>query len=310
MKFHISLILLFISISVLGQTVNFSLDGSGQYISPENFQSEEREVTSTTTTFVDSLRVLTTYKRKYTTIQEYNPKVGINVTGNIHIKITDRLNLNTGLGLNYLLFDSHINSIFDFETQEIISIDTIIISEDSETPGASGIPGAFGGSQCDVFTGTIDFRDVKDGQSNHILSLKIPLEVEYILLEDKFFVSAGGYLQTPLFTSVVWENITTTEIEEINGETVCEYEKVINKNKTGSTFSDLQVGVGGSFTYMFSNKLGIKFGVAKDLNSIFNKPESSLYLSTNAFKPLKVSLGLRYRFGGAYIKAQDQMEKM
>ena len=309
MKFYLGLILIFVSISVFGQTVNFSLDGSGQYIQPENYESEEREITARSTRFlVDSLWENTTYKRKYTTIQEYNPKVGINVTGNIHIKITDKLNFKSGLGLNYLLFDSYPTASFDIENQEIISIDTVIVSE---SPGSPGSSGPLGVNPCDTFIDfqIIDFSSIKNGKTNQLLSLRIPLEVEYVFLNEKFFIGVGGYLQTPLYSSVSREYVTT-KMEEINGETVCHNEKVVEKDKTGSAFSDLQMGIGGNFTYMFSKQLGVRFGVSKDLNSIFIKPESTNIPTFDEFKPLKFSLGIRYRFGSSYIMTKDQMEKM
>ena len=303
MKFYLILILTFTSISVFGQTVNFSLDGNAQYILPETYQSEDGEISRTSIRVLnDSLQERTTYNSTYTAIQEYTTKAGINVTGNIHIAITEKLNLKSGLGLSYLLFDSRPSVSWDPGNDEIINIDTISNAEQS-------IGGVL--SQCDIFiNNTGSSGPVKQEITHQLISLKIPIELEYTLLKDKFFVGVGGYLQTPLFTSVVSEN-HTIKMEEINGQTVCEPEKVVNKNTTGSSFSDLQIGIGGNFTYMFSKKIGFKVGVTKDINNIFNNPVSVFALTTNGvFKPLKFSFGFRYRFGGAYVRAKEIVEEM
>jgi len=129
-------------------------------------------------------------------------------------------------------------------------------------------------------------------------------------LNDKFFVSAGACLQTPIYSLIVWETLNT-KMEEISGQTVCETEIIVNKNKTGNTFSDLQIGVGGSFTYMFVRQFGVKFGVFKDLNNIFNKSVPSFtFNASDEFKPLRFSLGLRYMLGGIFVKKKEIMEKI
>lgn len=270
------------SYSAFGQ-VQLSIEGGVNYVpSASNSENEDREATwfvpLNDSTWLQQLRNVT-----YQYDKTYTPKVGFEVKGNLRFRVSDRVNVRTGIGLNFLKFE--------FRSSAQILSATLIQQDTVEA--TTSFP--FNPLECDSIVNSLgDLGPVNNEPTQAILYLQIPITVEYAIIAEKFFIDAGAYIMTPVYANRKREYVSLHR-EEHAGQVVCEYMRVEENNTSGNSLRDLLMGVSANVSYKFANRFSVKVGVAKDVSNVFvdSDYQQSPY-SDEKFNPLRLSFGIEY----------------
>lgn len=288
----LTIILLVIPKSIVSQKNTFSISGRTQYIPELNNFNNRTYQSYSIKELNDSLLIKTYYKGSSIYEYIYSAKLGYELIGNIKFNITDRLILKTGLGLNFISFNTN-SEVYRFESEQL-SIDTI--------PKTTSTPVTPSSSTCDNYINSFfDLREIQKGIDYEIISLKVPLEINHLFLSNKLNLGLGVFIQTPLYSTKTEEYITT-EREESNGITSCKYVIITRKDKSGNSLNNLQMGLSGNVSYKILKNIAFEIGITKEFRNVFYQDEnnqSGYFLSSSNFEynPYKLHLGLEYLFG-------------
>lgn len=287
MKYIVLILQIFLFASAQGQVSHFSINGRINY----TYKSILNKIDQSSGFSIQTINDTMSIRKELMIIRKqqktFTPKIGYDASGNIYFKVFNRLSVKTGLGINYLSFKLESKTL-DFETVTLSS-DTIKTKKDDITIIFTA---------CDSFKNS--FSDVgiaKPGRTLDVFHLKIPLELEYEVLQNKMYVRAGAYMQTPLFSAAKREYITTRS-ETVNGRKICEWVKVNEKNTSGTNLNNFQMGIAFEIAYRIFPNLSIEVGISKDLGNIFTKEEFQVYPAGGEdYRPLVMSFGIGYAFG-------------
>ncbi len=282
------------------QNVEYSIVGGINYSGKAVEQNEIKYDSYLKSNFVpiqDSFHLLTYSKVVTEQIETYRPKLGAEVELRARIGLGEGIDLNTGLGFSLAKFKR--NTAFGSITRSIISVDTIAGSYELFNPFDN---------DCNY---TNSFSSVIIGDrdpSITILSLMIPFGIAIDVNTDKYVLNVGGFLQTPIYTSIK-RSFVTTEMEEVNGETMCTYVAGVRKDNTGNDFQNLNFGAYLSLEYSVNDNSKLELGVRKLVTKIFNYGQSTFSIREDSYSPLYSTLRYVYQFGRSSAKKATNINR-
>lgn len=215
----------------------------------------------------------------------YEPQPGYSLNARTQFKLSKKLVLFTGIGINWFNFKS--SSMINDSHSEVIRTDTI---------HNATIINAF--NDCDRFENSIsDFGIIDRSVQQQAIHLSIPLELRLVLKPNKLSVQAGLFLQTPIYARNKQEYLRINK-EETSTETVCHYEKIVENKKAGNSFAYLQMGLSGEIEFMLTPKLGFIVGARENLTNLFSVESSQISPhGSEHFRPFDVNVGIAYWLG-------------
>ncbi len=282
------IVLQFISALSYSQGVHFSLSGKVNYVHEAESVFPSEYNSYRLTSINDSLYLRENFHITVSELKRYTPKIGYEGGINLYLRDAKTISVRTGLAVNYTSF--LMDSEFGQYASTSLGFDTVKIS----TTGGGNILYV----PCDSYTNLYsDFLPLQEGTKQEIYSLKIPLEIAFQVVPGILSIQAGGYLQTPLFSSRKREYISSTS-EMINGKKICTFHKVIENDNSGNGLNNFQAGISASLAYRLFRNINLELGITRDMKSIFVKDEYQEYsLQHSDYSPLKLSVGLEYHFG-------------
>ena len=286
-KNAIILCLFLFPIFAFSQNINFSISGRSGYTLPQSQAYYQEYINLTSLSYLnDSMALENTGNHTYDLIASYKPRLTYELQANIEFPISESVSIQTGIGLNWLSFQR--TSRFDDYEFTIIQQDTIFYNWNN--PNNSIL-------SCDRITNQELLNEQEDGERYNILNLTIPLSVKYHIGQTKFSVKAGVYMQTPIY-SQIRNNYISTEIEETPTETICTYVLQKNEDNSGSRINELQLGCHAELEYFLKERFSASLNVAQNLSSLtqnqyFFTPVSS----EDKFIPMRISAGLNVYLG-------------
>ena len=263
----------------IGGSISYNLTGTAT--SFEEFSFRSIRILNDSIGVIDSTFSMTEQ------VNEYSSKTGLNVHGKIQIQISDKLNLETGLGLSWNSTDrSSMRNSLSFDRTAVDTIDL----------NSSSTPDVFT-SSCDAFTNSFQDFDISDVNQIHAIHLTIPVELTYSVLENLLEVGIGGYMRTPLFTSFSREFLRI-ERQQAGQQTLCTLVEVREHDQSGNGFRNLQLGFSAGIKYYVDEDLRITFAADKLLNGLFIDPDSQPFpLNDDEFNPWTFSIGVDIPIG-------------
>ena len=272
----------------IAQKVVFDLNARVNFIQPDQYSE-----TDTFQGYFSNRLDDTTVIRRYSTFFQtsntnYYPGDAFEVNGLFTIKLSGRLSLRTGLGLNYGTYTIS-TSGSDFGS-ELISIDTIYSPISTPNPGG-------GGSTCDCYENSYSdvSADYDPNTHEQLLNLAMPAELGYDIIPDKLTIRAGAYFHTPLYAGASREDINLEKniVEEM---VKCKWVKVKDKTNALSGVSNFQWGVSAWASYNIIPGLAIEAGVRQQVSDVYVNQEDQFFnFDNNSYKPFSFSVGLSYR---------------
>ncbi|HSF90537.1 MAG TPA: outer membrane beta-barrel protein [Saprospiraceae bacterium] len=261
----------------LNARVNFTQ--SGEYTKLDSFDASS-DIRLDDTTVI---------RRYYHFISEntkdYLARTAYEINGLFSIKLSERVSLRTGLGLNYGTYS--IGSSSNFSISDVISIDTVYDEEDP----------IFVGSQCDCYENSSS--DVSAGLDRRthqqMLNLSIPLDIGYDIIPGKLSIRGGAYFQTPLYAAASQKRVTV-EMTTTGDMTKCKWVVIENKTTALHGIRNFQWGVSAWATYEVLPRLQLELGVRQQVNDMYVREEyQDFSFDNNSYKPLTFSAGVSYR---------------
>lgn len=281
------LVLLFISQDFIAQNVVFDLNGRINFAQPD-----ESTVTDTVMGYssrrLDDTTVVRTYSNYVQEItSDYISNKGYEVNGMLTIKISNRLSVRTGIGVQFGSFSY--GKDYEIVDLQVTHIDTLY--QEITDPFPDG-----GSSSCDVFENS--YSDVASGISNRIhqemINLSVPAEIGYDIIPGKLVIRAGGYFHTPLYAAAK-RSFITLEHHTVDTMTICRWVRVDEKNTATTGTSNFQWGISSWLDYQLLPYLQLEVGVRQQMNDVYAKQEVSFFSSPGGFRPMTFSAGLSYR---------------
>ncbi len=213
----------------------------------------------------------------YETTYTNEAKSGKNFEIGMNLDLGKNWNIRTGLGVN----------LIHFRSTQSTSISQVIRSVPMDTIDLS-FPTVNNTPYCDQTINSYSdvIETISEGTLTEVVSLRVPIAFSYQLLQSKFNVGAGLYLQTPLWSSRTRQYINIHR-ETIDDENICEYVAITDIDKTGNNINNLQIGWNTWMSYKILQNLSIEIGVMKNMSNIFVGIE-------NRYDPLSLSIGVRY----------------
>lgn len=234
----------------------------------------------------------TTVIRKYRNITQENEKdyfanTGYEINGLFTIKLSERLSLRTGLGLNYGTYS--IGSYTNWISSDVISMDTVY--------DEIGDPFIDIESPCDCFENSSS--DVSGGLDRRthqqLLNLSIPLDIGYDIIPGKLSVRGGAYFQTPLYAAASQQRLDV-EMTTTDDMTKCKWVIIEDKTTALHGIRNFQWGVSTWATYELLPGVRVELGVRQQINDMYVMEDNqSFRLNGNSYRPLTFSAGVSYR---------------
>jgi len=283
MKKSILVILLLWTSLLAAQNTKFSISGKLNYSSDKTNTYTEQSTSFWVTPIDEGSSLKTFFATESNLTEVYKIKLGYELIGDFRINLRPRLNLKIGLGLNYTSFNvARISNQLSYtETStEVIKAPPVFQSS------------------CDVYTNSVnDVMNVRKGTFFHILSLKVPLEIEYEVIPSKLNVGLGLFAQTPLFSTVSYDYRDIHFEENENGENVCEFLKGTIRDKSGRSLNKLQLGLLWNMTYKLTDNIAAQLGMTREFNNVFvDHPPNQHRAMPYELNPLKIHIGIEYGF--------------
>jgi len=289
--------LLFLSTIGLSQKSFITLHGSISGFASSTLDHTESFETTRNTLLYDSLWLSQKQLAELSTERNYT---SFFINGGFSYKhiISDRLTLNSGLTLALTV----ITKDEGFYTQDVIatiSTDTIVWEAPTITSGT--------GIMCDTLLNSYSEQSAitRDDGLTGIMAT-IPIELEYSVVPNKFFLAGGINFSSPLIFEERDYSISLHNYESFfDGSTICEYRSEVERERSGS-INDFQVAVHTSLTYACTKNWAIEFKLSKHISNVFQHLPNSFGLidEIDSFRPFSLSLGLEYHFGN-YWKTKD-----
>ena len=262
----------------LNARVNFTQ--SGEYTKVDSFDA------SSGTRLDDTTVIRRYYHFISENTKDYLARTAYEINGLFSIKLSERVSLRTGLGLNYGTYS--IGSSSNYSISDVIRIDTIYDEKDDPI---------IIGSQCDCYENSSS--DVSAGLDRRthqqLLNLAIPADIGYDIIPGKLSVRGGAYFQTPLYAAASNQRLdlemTTTE-----DMTKCKWVIIENKTTALHGIRNFQWGVSAWATYEVLPRVRVEVGVRQQVNDMYVREEyQDFSFDNNSYKPLTFSAGVNYR---------------
>ena len=310
-KFFLYLSLLFASASIVQaqENVKFYLEPSGDFLlGSQRTKTEvsESSFTSIRPLSADSayrIRTTSTFERSTTTKVEQS--FGAGLRGVMQIAIGDRLSVRTGLGLRFERFK--VDNNFDNSFRTITSSsDTLGIVANSTSNGGGVNP-----ANCvTVYEG---FNDLEDQMSfipvYSNLLLEVPLALRYEILPNKFGVSLGATVITPLRSTYEFINYEFNVPNHPDApEGVCATVVSRATNTSGARTADFQLAGELSCDLVLTNRLHAVATASQMFTDRFLQAEGSSFFFNSfsgSYLPLRLSLGVQWQLGGRGIEVEE-----
>ncbi len=171
------------------------------------------------------------------------------------------------------------------ETQfgELISIDTLSTVSTGSSP-----------SFCSIYLNSPN--DLPQYSRAHdILSLRIPVQVDYSIMNDKLRLGVNTFLQTPIYSSYKYGVISVTRVIA-DDEIICTYNSVEYNQRNGEALNQLIFGMGINARYHLSDRWNIRMSVNKVMRSILYSDGQSRYFQhkSHYLVPIECNLTMGY----------------
>lgn len=189
-----------------------------------------------------------------------------------------------GLGIN--LGRLKLKSLFNETSIQNLRIDTLDTDPFSDSPYLI---------DCDI--NIIRGEYSQPDPTYTILQLVIPVMLRYDIVPRKWSLGIGGKLSTPVYIGQKrLVNTFTRTVNEAN-QIVCTNEYKVVRDKSGSGFSRLNIGLVADMEYWL-DRLGFGIGVEKRVTNLFQKDFFDYYdvIPTKKAMPLISYLRVMYRF--------------
>ncbi len=274
-------VLLF-SASVSEAQVRFSVGGAiGSVFEYTNTVS--REVTAVSyAPLMDSMVERRFGKNLITQSYTFTPKLEYSIFGGIDFRLSQRLEVSTGLGFSLFYFG--IDRSFNQKELESMVLDTI---------PSDKISNRFFDSSCDSIVST-QSGGVFINRDLGLLDLQIPISLKYELF-DGFKVDLGARLSTPIYTSQNGFKYESSKRVE-NGKIICTSSTNGYTDHSGDGFRQMRLSVIGGMHYKILENLEVNILAAKSMQSVL--VNQGQYNQARVFKPVQIRLGASLFFGG------------
>ncbi len=281
MKILFFFVLLF-SASVSEAQVRFSLGAAiGSVFEYTNTGS--REVTAVSyVPLMDSMVERRFGKKMITQSYTFTPKLEYSIFGGIDFRLSQRLEVSTGLGFSLFYFG--IDRSFNIKELESMVLDTI--------PSAK-VSNRFFDSSCDSIVSTQSGGALINSDLG-LLDLQIPISLKYELF-DGFKVDLGARLSTPIYTSQNGFKYESSKRVE-DGKIICTSSTHGFTDHSGDGFRQMRLSVIGGIHYKILENLEVNILAAKSMHSVF--VNQGQYYQARVFKPVQIRLGASLFFGG------------
>ncbi len=280
------IIILSINSYINCQQIWFSVQGSVNYLPPYEEQQYREEQINLLNILNDSMAISQTAIEQSVTSTDYKTSPGFSAGAKLHLDISDRISLGTGLLTEFFSFQGEMKYISS--RLVITSTDTIAYKRN--------IINVY---HCDYYENSIsDLGPLQNGIKYKMLNLTVPLEVSVKIIPGKLYLDGGVYMQTPLYTFTRQEYYSSSMRIE-NGKTICKYYIRVEENNSGIRFANIQLGLSGTLGLVITNQIHLNLGIAKTWSNVFDNRSNNLFSTGNfqVFKPMRISAGIQYNFG-------------
>ncbi len=272
----------FICINFLsGQTNKFSITARTNFLQTQAYQTTYQYQSNFASPLNSQQWLEQLVNVSVTNKREYEPKLGFEVFGLFTIRISNKIALRTGLGLNYTslnIMGGAIDSEFD-----VIRQDTVPAREFT--------------SSCNVYENSIsDLGEIKRGVDLSIFNLIVPIGLQYQFINNKINLEIGAVLQTPLISNAKSEAFRIEREESPNGNK-CTFVKIKRNDGSGNSLQNSQIGGMVNVHYSILNNIRLELGVRQMFSSQFVKEEWQTFpITRDLLRPLILSIGINYGF--------------
>ncbi len=281
--FFLSFLLFLLASSVaIAQKVVFSIGGSVGSVMEYTDQFTQIRESKIYGVLPDSMYEVSLAERENTISTTYKSKIQFSLFGAMDFRLSKKLELSTGLGLNLSTFDANRRTSGKILWQKVL--DTIPMT----TPSFS----QYNGIDCD--SSAFFPTGLKSGPDFRLLSLQIPVAFKYELF-DGFKLKIGAQLATPIFSSKNGFKLKTDKIVE-NDKTICITTTHDFKDHSGNGLRDLRLSLLGGASYKINSKLEVTLLAGKSIHDVFFSNDDENFLRKGAFKPVSFQLGVAYYF--------------
>ncbi len=271
------------SFAIFAQKPDFSFHAGYQAL---NLTADNHIEESRTFTLIDSVTFLSTDALTESSYH-FETKPGFQAGFKVHFPITKSVNVVTGLGLSFQRFDS-----------ERRNVDITNLFTNPDTVKLISSSGSFD-RPCDTY---VNFpADVINGFSirNNLLFLTIPILLETKTLNDKLSVQIGGFIATPLASTVsrAWyrQEMNTITDNAGNELTECNHFPITEKDKTGNGFKNFVSGIEIRLAYLIWKNISVEAGLSQTLGSYYSGRNQFFAVPNDGIETsaMQVSAGFR-----------------
>ena len=227
-----------------------------------------------------------TYTNDYTTF--YSQLGRLELEGSIVFPVAKGFHIRTGLGISYQSIS--LENKFLGGNSRINNLDTLIGQISTVIINPNFKPCQYENSFSEIIT-------PKDASG--ILSLLVPLEIEYDIIE-KLALRFGGYLQTPISSTHTSFAITSFVVEEFDDYNLCRYVLDQDRDTSGSRFNDLVMGMTLGASYRLGNHIGFEILYRHSFDGTFSESYNNIFSFNRGhgdFNNRSVLIGISYKFG-------------
>lgn len=284
--FFIVTIIAFCTLNVLGQKVDFYLSGRalGPSFQEHTYQSESN--LRFISTISDSTISVTSSVVNRETTRSYTPKTGAEIILGADFQINEIMRLSTGAGFTYNAFSIQSSSV---------NLSTMVISTEIQ-PGNTTSVNIFS-SNCNYTNSISDLAPVNRDPKFSIIDLTIPLLLSIDAMGDRLDVNLGAFLSTPIYSSEYREYITV-ERDDTPGSNECTWIRVEEHNRSGNNLRNAKLAASIGLEFRMTDKLSFLLDGRKSMTNLFISEDFQSYpLSNDNYRPVSLSLGIKYRLG-------------
>ena len=263
--------------------------------------SESRSSTETElhqyTILNDSMNIRTKNLYQSTSTYQFSANLGYYLNAHVVFSLNDRFKIETGVGL-------HLNSFhqdFDFTLgTHLKELGRDTVNRNIFNPGS-------GSDLCDKFTNSSFDVIPKEGKEYFILTLNLPLQLSYDILQGRWQIGLGGFLNTPIYSSERYEQRAIKSNEEA-GKTCCTFVVEKIKDERGTDMRNLQFGYMAHTSYRIGSRVSIEMRFLQNLQNIFTQADNYFHDShLRKYKPINLQLGICYLLNRATGLSEGKM---